>query len=175
MDFEKQHPTDRFVLRTLGSTAMLVGNRPPTAAGLRWLEQELVRFGAQHPGRATYLHYAFDGGGMTMPDDETRAAMRSLAEAVPKSFVSVAMILDYEGFVGAAVRGVVSGVLFAARAPKHLKLFGSVAEGRAWFEAFVDAKSVPPLDRMVSEVKRLREKQEAENAAERAGASASAR
>ena len=73
MDFERQHPDDRFTLRSLGSTLILVGNRPPSAAGMKWLERELLAFGAKHPGRATYLHYAFDGGEMGMPDDETRA------------------------------------------------------------------------------------------------------
>jgi hypothetical protein len=141
MDFERQHPDDRFILRSLGATLILVGNRPPSAAGMRWLERELVAFGAKHPGRAAYLHYAFDGGEMVMPDDETRAAMRSVAANGPKAFAGIAMIMDYEGFVGAAVRSVLSGVLLAARAPKHLKIFGTVAEGRGWIEAFVNPEN----------------------------------
>lgn len=167
MDFERQHPDDRFILRSVGSTLILVGNRPPSAAGMKWLERELVAFGSRYPGHATYLHYAFDGGEMSMPDDETRAAMRSVASNGPTMFASIAMIMDYEGFTGAAVRSVLSGVLFAARAPKHLKIFGTVAEGRAWFEGFVAPKHVPALDGLVAEVRRLRAIQEAENALRR--------
>jgi len=170
MEYERQHPVDRFVLKSMGSTLLLVGCKQPSAEGMRWLEQQLVAFGSKHGGRGTYLHYAFDGGDKSIPDEATRAAMKSLAEAAPKKLAAIAMVVDYEGFMGAATRGVLAGVLMAARAPKHLKIFSSVGEGRAWLSAHTTL-DVPDADAIAAEVKRIRAMLEAETTI----ASASAR
>jgi hypothetical protein len=70
-----------------------------------------------------------------LPDEPRRRAYRELITAHGASFASVAMVLEREGFIGSAIRGLMTGLLMITGRQQILHVVSNVEQAAAWLPA----------------------------------------
>lgn len=117
------------------SLIVLVAQKPASAEDVRFIGRELRALIPGHPKGVGYVHVIDTRPGETrrVPED-TRSAFVELARTAPPEAGCVAVVLLAEGFVAAAMRGVVAAVLAALRTTLPLKVFSSIDEATRWVE-----------------------------------------
>lgn len=137
------HQDDERTIAAVDSLIVLVARQPATADDVRRIGRELRTLALEYPKGVGYVHVidSRPGEKRRVPD-ETRAAFVELAKNAPPEARCVAVVLLAEGFIAAAMRGVIAAVLAAFRAPMPLRVFSSVGDACGWIEAcYEDAGS----------------------------------
>lgn len=131
---EKSSPDRGFLLRPLGDCLLILGSQSPSADAVHWLDREASAFVDTRPNRAVYFHVLLDTGGFSLPDDGARAAMKRFISKTGLRFAAAAVVVEQQGFAGAALRSVFSSVLLAVRPPTPTTICSSAAEARAFLD-----------------------------------------
>ena len=103
---------------------------PPAPENVAVL-RELVRreFGA---GAARFGYYLFLSEGVAPPEEATRAALRQFAGELGTRLYSIVVVLETPGFLGAALRGVVTGIALALRNSFRVSVHATIDEAVRW-------------------------------------------
>jgi len=142
---------------SIDDLVIFVGARAPHGAAVEWLEREVLaaraRDGARRGGYIHCVLAARDTDGNI--DEHTRKAMLHFVKACTPKYVAGAVVLEQAGFVGAAVRSVISAVLLAARPEIPVKMFATSGEAGAWL-ATKGCGGIPSAERIEAHVRKMR-------------------
>lgn len=95
---------------------------------------------------ARFGYYLRIGEGASPPDDATRERLRELGTKLSSRIVAVSTIIEIPGFLGAAVRGVVTGMsLFLGRTVK-IRASSNVHDAVAAVDSTIRDAGLEPLD-----------------------------
>ena len=79
--------------------------------------------------------------------DETRKEIGEAITAYNDRDLSVAMVVEFEGMLGTALRTLLSGIVLMARPKYPMKLFSARDEGTRWMAERLRAHPTPPTQR----------------------------
>lgn len=114
----------------------------PTSA----VPAQLEAFVRRQPQSQRFAYYLRIGEGASPPDEETRAKLRELGTRLGTRVVAVAAIVEIPGFMGAAVRSVVTGMsLFLGRSVK-IRPASNATEGASAIASTIRDAGLTPLD-----------------------------
>lgn len=97
--------------------------------GFRATQKELSRQG--DPVGCVIVSDLEDGAKMDL-DEDTRREIQSAITAYNDRDLAVAVAVEVQGFLGTAVRALVSGLMLLARPKYPMKIFGGRQEGARW-------------------------------------------
>jgi hypothetical protein len=156
---ERRHPTEKMSLTDIDDLVLYVGPRARSGVAIEWLEREVLALRSRDgkERRGAYIHVVLtshDRDGLI--DDDTRRAMLHFVKACTPKFQAGAVVLEQAGFVGAAVRSVVSAVLLAARPEIPVKMFATGGEAGTWL-AGKGYGRIPSAERIDAQVRKMRD------------------
>lgn len=156
--------TDPRVLEPDIAIAMVDGHfvaslcgRPSAAVPVQL--EAYVRRHAPEPKRFAY--YLRLGEGASPPDERTRELLRALGTRLAPRIAAVSAVIEIPGFVGAAVRGVVTGMSLVLGRSIKIRASSSTREGCAAVEgllrdAGLGSLDAATLDQALAELRALR-------------------
>ncbi len=114
---------------------MLVARRPATPEHVKRIDAELRALARTYPEGVGYLHVVDSRKNESRRvSDETRRAFVELARNAPPEARCVGIALLADGFIAAAMRGVVAAAVAALRARVPIRVFGAVSDTCSWIE-----------------------------------------
>lgn len=121
--------------------ASLCGRPTPSVAAQL---EAYVRRHAPEPKRFAY--YLRLGEGASPPDEQTREQLRALGTRLAPRIAAVSAVVEIPGFLGAAVRGVVTGMSLVLGKSVKIRASGSTREGCAAVEGLLRDAGLTALD-----------------------------
>jgi hypothetical protein len=115
------------------SVVVFFGVEQLSAGVVDLVRKELLEQSATHPTGVGYLHVQELRSSWRAPDQATRRAYMKLARDVQPILRAGLVVLDVGGFVGAAMRAVVSGLLLPVRGRTPISIVSHFDEGGDWF------------------------------------------
>jgi len=129
------HSDDDRVIAVVDALVVLVARRPATPEHVARIDAEIRALAKKRPEGVAYVHVVDSRKGETRRvPEETRRAFVELAKNAPPEARCVGVVLLAEGFVAAAMRGVVAAAVAAIRSRVPMKVFASIDETCAWVE-----------------------------------------
>jgi hypothetical protein len=146
-------------IAVVDAMVVLVARRPAMPEHVARIDAEIRALAKARPRGVAYVHVV-DGrkGESRRVPEETRRAFVELAKNAPPEARCVGVVLLAEGFVAAAMRGVVAAAVAAIRSRVPMKVFSSIDETCAWIEGTLrdaDAHVAPAKD-LAAAIERLR-------------------
>lgn len=137
---------------------VMVSHRPPSARTLDHLDRDLGTFTAARRGQGFFVHYSFLGSEFVLPTEETRVAVQRVAGRWVNQLSGSAFVVAIDGFSGAAIRGLFSGIALALRPKSPVRIFAHEDEAITWFGGLAPKAALPEHARfreLVAELSRL--------------------
>jgi hypothetical protein len=113
-------------------TVIFVDRSQPSPAVVSTLEARVQGLARAHKQPLAYLQVVLDVPTTGRIDEESRAAMMAAGRRHMTLFESAAMVLIKQGFMGAAMRAMVSSALMSLRAKVPFRVFGTEREAVEW-------------------------------------------
>jgi len=153
------HSDDDRTIAVVDALVVLVARRPATPEHVARIDAEIRALAKSRPLGVAYVHVV-DGrkGESRRVPEETRKAFVELAKNAPPEARCVGVVLLAEGFVAAAMRGVVAAAVAAIRSRVPMKVFSSIEETCVWVEETLRAADahVAPAKDLAAAIERLR-------------------
>lgn len=124
------HADKDYALGSLGPIYIVVWRNETTLAGAQHLASGFGEF--RRPGVAHGLVTIVEPGA-PLPDSDARETIAKFLRAASDHLVVSAVVFEGEGFRGAAVRGVVTGLTMLARQSYPHRVFGTIDEAAPWY------------------------------------------
>jgi hypothetical protein len=157
---------DHHVIAAFDSVVVLIAGRPATPDHVRMIDRTVRELVVKWPKGVSYIHVVDSLPGETrrIPDD-TRKALVDLAKGAPPETRCVSITLLAEGFIAAAMRGVVAAALAAFRFQVPLRVTSSVEETCFWVEQSYRKVGAPcpPARELTNAITKLRDELPARN------------
>lgn len=131
----------RTSLTWVGDVAVVVSIDPPTPASVALVGRELSARIAE-VGRIGCVVVVRPDGPFVAPDEAGMRALQRLLDDTGAATVAALVVFERQGFAAAALRAMISGVLFFARAPMPLRIVARWQDGAAWFSSRLAAAGV---------------------------------
>lgn len=129
------HADDHHVIAVFESVVVLVAARPATPDHVRLIDRTVKELAITYPKGLSYIHVVDSiPGEPRRVSDETRKALVDLAKGAPPQTRCVSLALLAEGFVAAAMRGVVMAAIAAFRMPVPFRVCSTIEESCFWVE-----------------------------------------
>ncbi len=138
------HAEPDYALGSLGPVYVVIWRNETTLAGARHLASGFAEF--RTPGKAHGLVTIIEQGA-PLPPAEPRDIIASFLKAASEHLVVSAVVFEGEGFRGAAVRGVVTGLTMLARQSYPHRVFATIDEASSWY-----ADNSPPDWRLAGSI-----------------------
>lgn len=113
-------------------SVIFVANNPPSPEIVGRIEQTLLAAARARPSGVGYLHHILDRRGRGSVDEPTRAAFSAVVRRSGHLVSGAAIVVAREGFAGAAMRSIVSGVILATRPSFPARVFAKTPEAARW-------------------------------------------
>jgi hypothetical protein len=127
--YEVQGP---YGITAVESVLVLYGVEQLTAAFVELVRKRLLELAAAHPTGVGYVHAQELKAAWRAPDFATRRAYMNLARDARQVMRAGLVVLDVSGFIGAAMRAIVSGMLLTMRAQAPIKIVSHFGDGGDW-------------------------------------------
>ncbi|HSQ62707.1 MAG TPA: hypothetical protein VLM85_05815 [Polyangiaceae bacterium] len=123
-------------IAVLDTVIVLVATRPLAPEHVQMIADALAEVTSTHPSRGIGYVHVIDSrpGDSRKQSDETRRAFMDLARSAPAQTRGVGVALLAEGFVAAAMRGIISAAMSAFRTRIPMMVCGTVEETCQWLE-----------------------------------------
>jgi hypothetical protein len=153
------HSDDDRVIAVVDALVVLVARKPATPDHVARIDTEIRTLAKAQPRGVAYVHVvdARKGESRRVPE-ETRRAFVELAKNAPVEARCVGVVLLAEGFVAAAMRGVVAAAVASIRSRVPMKVFGSIDDTCTWIESTLREADAPiaPASVLANAIERLR-------------------
>lgn len=138
------HADDHRVIAVFESVVVLVAARPATPELIGLVDRTVRELVHTHPKGLSYMHVTDSIPGETRRiPEETRKALVDLARSAPPATRCVSLTLLAEGFVAAAMRGVVMAAIAAFRMPVPFRVCSTIEESCFWVEGMYRKSNAP--------------------------------
>jgi len=118
---------------SLGPVVLVIAKRPPTDEVAAVMRSTLEATRAAFPAGIGYLQIIDNNRYPTT--DASRELYLSLINRHRAVIRGAVAVLKHEGFFGAAIRAVISGLLLASKAPFPVKIPATLGEGTVWLKS----------------------------------------
>jgi hypothetical protein len=122
-----------FGLVTVANVLIFYGLEQPAPEMIDRIRQRIVALAAAHAGGVGYVHALDLKLAWRTPNPDRRRAYMDLTRDASEFTKAVLVVIDREGFIGAAIRAVVSGVVLSSRATTPIKIVPRLVDGSDWF------------------------------------------
>lgn len=106
----------------------------PTKQGLKLLGQQQRALTKTFDDRRIFALTIVGPRANMLLSGEARKEAEVLAKIGRETLISLALVVEGEGFIAATARAVISGVQLAVRNPYPTKVFSDVGDARPWME-----------------------------------------
>ena len=120
------------VIDFVEGTVIFVDRSQPSPSVVSTLEARVQGFARTQQQPLAYLHVVLDVPTTGRLNEESRTAMIAAGRRHMQLFDRAAMVLITQGFMGAAMRAMVSGALMALRTKVPFKVFSAEREAVEW-------------------------------------------
>jgi hypothetical protein len=128
---------------SVGALVVHLEHAPPEKAQIEAFERA-VRAAARGRERAAGGLYVIDPHTLPRPSEEVRSSISALLARIEPMVAAAALVLEVEGFGGAVLRGVATGIVFATRFRRPLKVFSTRADGIVWLSREMSKAGLEP-------------------------------
>lgn len=152
---ETFHRDDAVTYAQCGPIWVMLMTGPPTEPGMRLAAPTLAKMKAANPSGFATLTWILPSAGMKM-DGPARQAAADVTKAYLNEILSMANVVEVDGFLGATVRAVLSGLTLLSSVKCPQRTFASMGEAVTWLTTATPKLGFPPEAELVAELERLR-------------------
>jgi len=149
------HRDDAVTYAQCGPIWVMLMTGPPTEPGMRLAAPTLATMKAANPSGFVTLTWVLRSAGMKM-DGPARQAAADVTKAYLDAILSMANVVEVDGFLGATVRAVLSGLTLLSSVKCPQRTFASVGEAVPWLADATPKLRFPAQPELVAELERLR-------------------
>jgi hypothetical protein len=137
---------ENLLLHETQGIILVFSRQSPSASGVRAIETMLLPHTRRYPNNLGLLLVAHADRDNGAPDEATRDAFLGMGRRIGPHLGAVAVVVLREGFVGASIRAVVSGMLMALAPRFPARSFGSNPEALRWLAATLSRTRAQSVD-----------------------------